>query len=679
MLKSKNTSLVCFVIIALTVIITLLFMFSGSLGVLAVQAKMPYEDTLFSTDKVHTLDITVDTDEWSNLLQNATNKEYISCMAAIDGEILTNIAIRAKGNSTLSSIASSDSDRYSFKVEFDHYVKGQTYQGLDKLVLNNIAQDNTYMKDYLCYQMMNYFDADAPLTSFIYITINGEDWGLYLAVEGVEDAFLERNYGNENGNLYKPESDSMFGGGKMENNDFAGGNRQVDEQFNEQFAEIAEKIQNGEIDMEQMFGQFEENRGANRGGGNFAMGGMNASDVALKYTDDTFESYENIWSGAKTDITDEDKARLISSLKQMNNGENLNDVLDVEEVLRYFVVHNFVLNFDSYTGSMLHNYYLYENDGQLSMIAWDYNLAFGAFAMGSSDSAGGLVNYPIDTPLSGASLEDRPLLNALFNDEACFERYHELFSELMKGFFDGGDFASLYDNAISLISPYVEKDPTAFCSYDEFIVASEMLREFCLLRAESIKGQLEGTIPSTSEGQTADSTSLITADDIDISVMGSNGRGFNMSEKGNFGGFGGINNFKDRKETVTANGENTLLMANAIEGGIPNMGDFGGAPPDMPNMGEAPPNMPNMGDMPSMGEIPADFESDTTSDNEEQTKPSTNSDNNTDKAGQFNFQNQQPQDTKTVSTDNENGYLWILGSAAFLSLGLIFAKLAYRK
>ena len=34
-------------------------------------------------------------------------------------------------------------------------------------------------------------------------------------------------------------------------------------------------------------------------------------------------------------------------------------------MIRYFVVHNFVCNFDSYTGSMIHNYYLYEEDGQL--------------------------------------------------------------------------------------------------------------------------------------------------------------------------------------------------------------------------------------------------------------------------------------------------------------------------
>ena len=59
-----------------------------------------------------------------------------------------------------------------------------TYHGLDKLCLNNIIQDNTYMKDYLCYQMMQQVGVAAPLCSYAYLTVNGEDWGLYLAVEG---------------------------------------------------------------------------------------------------------------------------------------------------------------------------------------------------------------------------------------------------------------------------------------------------------------------------------------------------------------------------------------------------------------------------------------------------------------------------------------------------------------
>ena len=46
-----------------------------------------------------------------------------------------------------------------------------------------------------------------------------------------------------------------------------------------------------------------------------------------------------------------DEARLIESLKKLSSYEDLEDVLDIDAVLRYFVVHNFVVNGDSYTGS----------------------------------------------------------------------------------------------------------------------------------------------------------------------------------------------------------------------------------------------------------------------------------------------------------------------------------------
>ena len=46
-----------------------------------------------------------------------------------------------------------------------------------------------------------------------------------------------------------------------------------------------------------------------------------------------------------------DEARLIESLQKLSSYEDLEDVLDIDAVLRYFVVHNFVCNGDSYTGS----------------------------------------------------------------------------------------------------------------------------------------------------------------------------------------------------------------------------------------------------------------------------------------------------------------------------------------
>lgn len=603
MIKSKYTTFLCIIISIITVVLAIGFTQGEALGIEILSKDMPYTESLFSTDYVHTLDIVVKESDWENMLENALEKEYISCSVVIDGESLKNVGIRTKGNSTLSTIANSESDRYSFKIEFDHYETGKNHMGLDKLALNNIAQDNTYMKDYMSYQMMNSFSAYAPLSSFIYITVNGEEWGLYLAVEGIEDSFLTRTYGtNSDGKLYKPETMDMAGGMGNVGGDMVNGERP---QFNEeQTDEIPEGFQNGDMgnaQIPQFGGNENEKMQGNMGngqipqfGGNqtgempegfqngkipegfpdgdiddtqmpqFAMGGRggNESDAALIYTDDEYESYSNLFEGAKSDINNADKDRLISSIKQLNEGENLDDILDVEEVLRYFVVHNFVLNFDSYTGNMLHNYYLYEEDGQLSMIAWDYNLAFGGFSMGRNmggnssgestaiDTATQMVNFPIDTPVSGTTLEQRPLLNQLLSNEEYLEMYHQLFEEFVTEYFNSGVFEEFYDKTISLISPYVEKDPTAFCEYDEFVQASEVLKEFCLLRSESIEKQVDGAIPTTDTEQVATSYSgLVDASHLDTSVMGSQG-GMGGNSRNQMGGFAQDNNQTNEEDNL---------------------------------------------------------------------------------------------------------------------------------
>ncbi len=247
-------------------------------------------------------------------------------------------------------------------------------------------------------------------------------------------------------------------------------------------------------------------------------GSMGSGDTSLIYSDDEYSSYQNIFDNAKTDVSDADKNRLIASLKQMNEQENIEEVVDVDGVIRYFVVHNFVCNFDSYTGMMVHNYYLYEEDGKMSMIPWDYNLAFGGF-QGAQDATA-LVNDPIDTPVSGGTVESRPMLSWIFSNEEYVQIYHEYFAEFIVEYFDSGYFATMIDGVKELISPYVEKDPTKFCTYEEFETGIDTLREFCLLRAESVAGQLDGSIASTSDGQAQNKESFIDASDITISDMG---------------------------------------------------------------------------------------------------------------------------------------------------------------
>lgn len=378
MATNRHIDKICFAALLFALLITFLFLQAKEMGVQAVSASTGYESRLFDTSDVHTIEIVMD--DWDSFLENCTDEKYADCTVIIDGDICKNVAIRAKGNTSLSSVADYGNDRYSFKIEFDHYDNANTYFGLDKLCLNNIIQDNTYMKDYLSYQLMRAFGINAPLCSYAYITVNGNDWGLYLAVEAVEESFLKRNYGNDYGELYKPDSMKM-GGGRGNGKDFrqddfdmpedltppdrsgsTGGFRPAspDDQPLQSPDDSGEKIPD---DFDKMPGD-----GPNDMPKNISPGMMESSDVSLIYTDDDYNSYSDIFENAKTDITNSDKNRLIASLKQLNEGENLSNVVDTDAVIRYFVVHNFLLNFDSYTGSMIHNYYLYEKDGQLSLL-----------------------------------------------------------------------------------------------------------------------------------------------------------------------------------------------------------------------------------------------------------------------------------------------------------------------
>ena len=595
MATHKNFDKVCCVVLALCLALTALFMNGESLGLQAAAREMCYESRLFDTASVHTIDIVME--DWEGFLETSQREEYSLCSLVIDGETYENVAIRGKGNTSLTQVEQYGNSRYSFKVEFDHYDNALNYYGLDKLSLNNLIQDNTMLKDYLCYQLMGSFGVDAPLCSFVYITVNDEDWGLYLAVEGVEESFLQRNYGSGYGELYKPDSQSM-GGGRGNGGAFSLGDWQQEAAgetggaltaagSQDTFPAAPDGLDSG-FPGQEGFSPGTEGEMPEGGapelpedpeGGGFSMG---SDDTALLYTDDAYSSYQNIFDNAKTDVTDSDKDRLIASLKQLNAQENLEEVVDVEEVIRYFVVHNFVCNFDSYTGSMIHNYYLYEEDGQLSMIPWDYNLAFGGF-LGSSDATA-LVNYPIDTPVSGGTVDSRPMLAWIFSSEEYTQLYRQYFSQFLAEWFDSGSFSQTLQQVVDLITPYVEKDPTKFCTTEEFQAGVEALEDFCLLRAQSVQGQLEGTIPSTDDGQSADSSSLVDASSVDISAMGTmNNGGRQRSWERGMG---------QSQEAVEGAGMSVATQDSAGQApAIPQGQEDMGSPPELPS-GEGPQEAP---------------------------------------------------------------------------------------
>ena len=605
--------------------------------------SLSYEQKLFDTDQVMTVNILIDEDEWDDLLETAISETYYCCDIEINGETYYRVGIRAKGNTSLSMVASSDSDRYSFKVKFDEYVDGQTCYGLDKLVLNNNYSDATMMKEAVVYDMFAFLDVDASLYNYARISVNGEYWGVYLALEAVEESFALRNYGTHYGNLYKPDSMEMGGAGRMKdvdldqiedwfgfgtdesgqsqayksgNADFSGGTFDFPggqppqlpqgmedftappdglDGFDSASSEDAASQQadggpDGIAAPQQEETGNPDSRTPWEGSPNFGggTGGFGSgSAAALHYIDDDLDSYAVIWDSQVFSSTKSDHKRVVQALKNISEGTNLEQAMDVDSVLRYMAVQTFVVNLDGLSGNMAHNYYLYEKNGQLSLIPWDYNLAFGGF---QSSDASSTINFPVDTPFSsGVSTEDRQFFMALLNVEEYREQYHAYLSQLVEEYVDGGRFDEVYQRIRGQIDTLVADDPTSFYTYEEYDQAAQMLYQTVLLRAESVKGQIGGSVPATTAEQQENPSLLMEMSSIDLSVMGSmmgGGRG-GMDENG---GRGGIPGFFDPRQDGTG-GEDTQQNSTADDGTSP-QGNADSAVSG-PTSGEAAPAAPD--------------------------------------------------------------------------------------
>ena len=517
MVANRHISKIIIVVMAAAVALCFLAIaFSGELNEKfgGPGVTMEYESRLFNTEEPITIDIQMDEDDWNTMLSNAISEEYYECDVVVNGQKVSHVGIRPKGNTSLSAIAMDpDSDRFSLKLEFDHFMDGQTCYGLDKLILNNNYADATNMKEAVIYDMYQYIGAVSSLYNYAQVSVNGEYWGVYLALEGVEQSFMLRNFGTQDGELYKPDSMEMGGGENdsqsaapaspgpsmpdMSNMDFSAFGRRgssVEAEEAEEAAseggfsfdpnnmpeggfsfdpnnmpeggfsfdpgsmpeggfgfdadnmpENASATDLGSVSEEDGSGSGTDSGSASEedgsgsgtdsgsrpertdfspsGAGGFSMGKGGAN---LNYTDDDPDSYSTIWEGEITKTGNKDHSRVITALKNISEGNELEKYLDVDNVLKYMAVHTFAVNMDSLSGSMAHNYYLYEYDGQLNIFPWDYNLSFSGMSMGGGSGATEMVNDAIDTPFSGTKFFDAQLSN-----EEYLERYHAYLQQLV--------------------------------------------------------------------------------------------------------------------------------------------------------------------------------------------------------------------------------------------------------
>ncbi|KPZ58054.1 CotH kinase family protein [Pseudoalteromonas sp. P1-7a] len=205
--------------------------------------------TAFTPTAVNTLSITISDENWQDILDNPLDEEYHETAITFNGVTLDSVAIRTKGGSSLSSVANSSSDRYSFKVDINEYVSGQTFFGLKKFTLQNSFNDPSYMREVIAYELMDEMGVPTPEHAYVNFYVNGELFGLYLMVEAVDGEFVEKHFANSNGDLYKPDgtgSDLLWLGDDIQN--YTDINLQTNEEStdNGAFINFVESLDKGE-------------------------------------------------------------------------------------------------------------------------------------------------------------------------------------------------------------------------------------------------------------------------------------------------------------------------------------------------------------------------------------------------------------------------------------------------
>jgi spore coat protein H len=400
----------------------------------SINSDTSVDSVIFPHNEVVDVNIQIDEDVYAGMLTNAIEEEMVMADITYNGYTFSDIGIRPKGNSSLRDVAQSDSDRYSFKIDFNYYLEEQDFYGITKINLNNIFKDPSMMAEYLGYEMLEDLDAVSSRNTYVALSINGEYSGLYLSVEQVNDSFLVDNYGDDSGELYKPD----MGVG---------------------------------------------------------------SDLA--YISDDGMDYAGMFPENMDEYDNEDLVKLI---KAIEDGSDLDSIFNVDSFLKYLAVSTMTLHSDSYQGSMYHNYYLYNNDGIFEWIAWDLNMIFNGFD-GSGLTDLEATEYLIDEPVTG-EMSKYPLIEAIFKNEEYVEKYHEYLETLSEGYLEEDNLNEKVLAVYGMIKDYVETDPTAFYSYDEFENAlfndednNLSLLSFAKKRVVNVAQQLSGDISSSNNGE----------------------------------------------------------------------------------------------------------------------------------------------------------------------------------
>jgi hypothetical protein len=356
------------------------------------------------------------------------NPIWVPATIEFDGNTWTNVGVRFKGNSSLSSGWRGGTLKLPLKLDFDEFeddypeIDDQRFYGFKQLSLANGFSDPSFLRDAATSAVLDEAGLPAAETAFYEVIVDyGEgqvSLGLYTMIEVIDDTVVERYFGSDDGNIYEADGPAAS---------FAASTRDRIEQSFEK--------ENNEAEAD--------------------------------------------WSDIQTlfDVLHDDQRTSDPAAWRAN----LEAVFDVDSFLNWLAISAVIQHWDAY-GAMSHNYYLYHDPdtGQLTWISWDHNMAMST-GMGDGGGRGpGSKSVSLDKADVG---DDWPLIRYLLDDPVYYVLYTGNVAEAVVGPFNPDSMAETYQSMADLIAPYAAAD----VGEAAFEAAVEQLIEHAYQRADSVE------------------------------------------------------------------------------------------------------------------------------------------------------------------------------------------------
>jgi spore coat protein H len=284
----------------------------------AQEPPPPPSDQLFNSQVVQRLDLRVHSADWEKLKQNFQENTYYPADFVFNGQTVRNTGIRSRG------LGSRSGRKPGLRVDFDRYTAAQTFLGLKSVVLDNLTQDPSGIRETVTMKLFAKLGIPAPREAHVRLYVNNQYVGLYVVVESIDKQFLARVFGS-----------------------------------------IGDDVQND--------GYLYEFEYTDPWTFNYL-----GADLAAYKTRFDPKTHENK-SDAEKFGPIEQMVRLVNTLRPEEFLPVLDEHLDLNAFIRYVAAQNFVAQNDGFLGyAGMNNFYLYrlENAPKHVFLAWDEDNAF---------------------------------------------------------------------------------------------------------------------------------------------------------------------------------------------------------------------------------------------------------------------------------------------------------------